>query len=149
MFPKFQKYACEGDSVTVAIDGFTLTAKIYRDDNPDNPDERQDGFYPSLDPKSAGYIGPKSKRTLARHMAKAERVMQAWKNDEWFYCGIAVTVERNGVQLTHEFANALWGVACNYPDSDNSYLCEVANELTADALIEARNVLETLLESVA
>lgn len=141
---KFQNYVCVGDSISCSVDGFDVTARIYRDDCSDKPDERQDGFWPSLDPKSAGYIGAKSKRTLARHHAKAENVMRAWLADEWFYCGVAVTVSRNEVQLTSEFSNALWGVECNYPGSDNSYLCGVANELLNEALDEARAKLRTL-----
>ena len=32
----------------------------------------------------------------------------------------------------------LWGVEVNYPDTDNSYLTEAANELLAEALDAAR-----------
>lgn len=60
-FPDFDRYVCEGDTVTVEIDGFTLTATIYRDDDGSAPDERQDGFWPSLDENDAGYIGPSPK----------------------------------------------------------------------------------------
>lgn len=99
------------------------------DDDYGAPDERQDGFWPSLDPDDAGYIGNKPKSTLVRHMAHAEQVMQAWKDDEWFYCGVAVTVEREGVQLTGQYDHALWGIACNYPERNkrrrpNDYLCK-------------------------
>lgn len=81
----FDDYACETDSITGT----------------------RDGFWPSLDPNSAGYIGAKTKSTLARHMVKARGVLRAWENNDWFYCGIAVTVSRNGVELTDEFSNAL------------------------------------------
>jgi len=40
--------------------------------------------------------------------------MAAWKNDEWYYCGVI------------------------YPDSDNAYLTEVANELLPEALEVAK-----------
>ena len=144
VFPDFDRYVCEGDTVTLDIDGFTLTATIYRDDaDSDAPDEHCDGFWPSLDPDDAGYIGNKSKSTLARHMAYAERVMQAWKDDEWFYCGVAVTVEREGVQLTGQYDHALWGIECNYPKRNkrhrpNAYLAEVASEFIEEALNVAR-----------
>lgn len=143
-FPKFDRYVCEGDSVSLEIDGFTVTARIYRDDCSDRPDERQDGFWPSLDPNDAGYIGPKSKSTLARHMAKAKAIVKAWENDEWFYCGVCLTVEKEGVQLTGRYDHALWGVECNYPGSDNSYLTDVAHDLLDEALEAAREKLEAL-----
>lgn len=145
----FKPYVCVGDTITAEFGDFTLTARVYRDECGDKPDERGDGFWPSLDPKSAGYIGPKSRHTLARATARAQSVMDAWKNDEWFYCGIVVTVECEGVELVDEFAHALWGVDCNYPQHDkrripNAYLREVANELADDALASARKKLAAL-----
>ena len=139
VFPDFDHYVCDGDTVTLDIDGFTLTATIYRDDDHGAPDEDDDGFWPSLDPDDAGYIGNKSKSTLARRMAYAERVMQAWKDDEWFYCGVAVTVEREGVQLTGQYDHALGGIECNYPERNkrhrpNDYLAQVASEYIGEAL---------------
>lgn len=141
---QFKSYVCEGDSIACEVDGMECRATIYRDEVVDTPEERNDGFWPSLDPKSAGYIGPKSKRSLARHMAKAQAVMDAWKRDEWWYCGVAVTVSKNDVQLTHKYGSALWGVECNYPGADNSYLCVVANEMLGEALEEARGTLAKL-----
>ena len=149
VFPDFDHYVCDGDTVTLDIDGFTLTATIYRDDGCGAPDERDDGFWPSLDPDDAGYIGNKSKSTLARHMAFAEQVMQAWKDDEWFYCGVAVTVEREGVQLTGQYDHALWGIECNYPARNkrhrpNDYLAQVASEHIEEALNAARAKIAAL-----
>ena len=139
VFPDFDHYVCDGDTVTLDIDGFTLTATIYRDDDRDAPDERDDGFWPSLDPDDAGYIGNKSKSTLARHMALAEHVMQAWRDGGWFYCGVAVTVERECVQLTGRYDHAVWGLECNYPERNkrhrpNDYLAQVASEYIGEAL---------------
>lgn len=145
MFTKpFQKYVCEGDSITCTIGDLELTARIYRDDCSDTPEERQDGFWPSLDPKDAGYIGPKSKRTLERQTAKAKAILESWKKDEWFYCGIAVTVSKNEVELLHAYDVALWGVEANFPGSDNRYLLDTANELLNEALERAREVLAKL-----
>lgn len=140
----FDRYVCAGDTITCDVDGFTLTARVEYDDDTTPPDERQDGYWPSLDPKSDGYIGPKSKATLYRHMAKARAVLDAWKRDEWFYCGVCVTVEREGVQLTGRYDHALWGVECNYPGSDNGYLREVANDYVSEALGAARAKLGEL-----
>ena len=156
VFPDFDRYVCEGDTVTLDIDGFTLTATLYSDDGSDGsdaPDERDDGFWPSLDPDDAGYIGNKSKSTLARHLARAKQVMQAWKDDEWFYCGVAVTVEREGVQLTGRYDHALWGIECNYPERNkrhrpNDYLAQVASEYIGEVLDAARAKIAALCEGV-
>ena len=148
-FPLFDTYVCEGDTVELEIDGFTLTATVYRDDDSGAPDQEQDGFWPSLDPKDAGYIGPKSKSTLARHIARAKEVMQAWKDDEWFWCGVAVTVSKDGIQLTDDYAHACWGIGCNYPtfrksDRANSYLSQFADDYIQEALQDAREIIARL-----
>lgn len=140
-FPQFNRYACPGDTVSVDVDGYTLTATIYHDDCTDRPDERDDGFWPSRDPGSAGYVLPEN---FDGQHAIAEEAMRSWLAGEWFYCGIAVTVERAGVQLTGRYSNALWGIECNYPDSDNGYLAEVADELMGEAIAEAQEKLSQL-----
>jgi hypothetical protein len=141
---EFGQFVCEGDRITCEVDGLHCVATLYRDDRNDPPDERGDGFWPSLDPKSAGYIGAKSKRTLARHTAKAQAIMDAWKRDEWHYFGVAVTVAKEGVQLTHRYDHALWGIEGNYPGDDNSYFRCVANELLDEAIEDAKAVLAKL-----
>jgi hypothetical protein len=148
MFTKgFQNYACDGDSITCDVQGFTITATLHHDDGADAPDQMSDGFWPSLNPKSAGYIGNKSQSTLRRHLAKAREVMRAWQQNEWFYCGVSVTVARRGVELVGRYDHALWGIECNYPGSGhNNYLTEVANELLGEALADARAKLATLCE---
>jgi hypothetical protein len=144
MFEKgFDSFSCEGDSIECIVDGFTIKAFIERDDNGDAPDERDCGFWPSLNPNDAGYIGANPSISLEAQKAKAECIMQAWKDDKWFYCGVCVVVSRCGVEL---YANAVWGIECNYPDSDNSYLTQTANELLAEALEQARNKIEELAE---
>lgn len=137
----FNRYACIGDTITCTVDGFTATATVYRDDCNDKPDQRDDGFWPSKDKNAAGYVLPGDFETA---MAKATHVMKAWQNDEWFYCGVAVTIERDDVRLTKQYAHAVWGIDCNYPDSDNSYLMTVANELIGDAMEDARAMLQKL-----
>lgn len=141
---EFGTLVCEGDTITCEVGKFHCVATLYRDDCGDAPDERDCGFWPSLCPNSAGYIGAKSKRSLARHMAKAQGVLDAWKRDEWHYFGVAVTIEKDDVQLVGQYDNALWGVEGNYPGADNSYLRCVANELLPEALDSARAKLEQL-----
>ena len=86
---KFDDYVCIGDSITCTVDSFTVTARITHDETPDAPDARQDGFWPSLYKDDAGFIGSGNgfRDRFAKAQAKAEAVMAAWKNDEWYYCG--------------------------------------------------------------
>lgn len=43
---KFQEYACEGDRITCEVDGFTITARIERDDDMGPPWKEHDGHGP-------------------------------------------------------------------------------------------------------
>ena len=140
----FDSYVCEGDTIAAQVDGYTVTARVVRDDIPDAPDQRQDGFWPTLDPQDAGYIGVgKTDADLEIAKANAQAVMDAWEADEWFYCGIVVRVSRAGITLD-DHAASLWGIEANYPGSDNAYLTEVARELVPDALDVARLALASL-----
>lgn len=136
---KFDSYVCIGDSITCTVDGYTVTARIAHDETPDAPDERQDGFWPSLYKDDAGFIGAGNgwRDRFDKAQQQAERIMAAWKNDEWFYCGVILSVAVEGITLDR-FAASLWGIEANYPDSDNAYLTEVANELLAEALETAK-----------
>lgn len=81
--------------------------------------------------------------------AAAERdfqVLKDWCEDEWFYCGIVVEAHAEGVELG---SASLWGIECNYPDSDNEYLLDVANDLAREAISEARAKLAKLAEAAA
>ena len=135
----FDSYVCSGDTITCKAQGFTVSASIAHDDTPDAPDQRQDGFWPSLYKDDAGFIGAGNgwRERFDTAQAKAERVMAAWKNDEWFYCGVVLSVALDGLILT-DHAASLWGIEANYPDSDNAYLAEVANELLPEALEAAK-----------
>ncbi|MEL7113812.1 MAG: hypothetical protein AAGK93_12895, partial [Pseudomonadota bacterium] len=135
----FDAFVCEGDAITCEKDGYCVTARIARDDCPDAPDERQDGFWPSLYKDAPGFIGPGKnfRQRFDEAQANAEAVMEAWRNDEWFYCGIVLSVRVDDVALL-DYAASLWGVEANYPGSDNAYLTETANALLAEALDAAR-----------
>ena len=152
----FDSYVCEDDTIAAQVDGYTVTARVVRDDTPDGEtekgpgnlsqtnDQRQDGFWPSLDPQDAGFIGAgKTDADLEATKAQAKAVMDAWEADEWFYCGIVVRVSRAGVVLD-DHAASLWGIEANYPGSDNAYLTEVARELVPEALDAARLALASL-----
>lgn len=142
---RFDSFVCEGDAIACEAESFTISARIVRDDCPDAPDQRQDGFWPSEYIGHPGFIGPGNnwRQRLADAQAKAEGVMQAWRNDEWFYCGIVLSVALDGVMLD-DCAASLWGVEANYPDTDNSYLADVANELLPEAIEAGRDALARL-----
>lgn len=137
----FGKYVCAGESITVQIGKLTATATLYLDEISDAPDQMQDGFWPSSDPNAAGYVLPED---FEKESARAKKVMSAWLKDEWAYFGVVVTIEKAGVQIIGKYEHALWGIEGNYPDSDNSYLLEVANELLPEALEAARAKLKAL-----
>lgn len=177
---KFGAYVCDGDTIMCDVDGFTITATLYADDDASPPWERGDGHGPVSDWTSRGkapgerilnadhgslrYYDFAEAVKIARRDgwgstgdegltagAKAERAakqdyrfLKAWCDDEWHYVGVAVQVSRQGVDLTGEYDNALWGIEGNYPDGDNSYLTEVAEELVDEALTDARAKLAKL-----
>lgn len=147
---KFESFACEGDSLTCEVAGFEIIARIVRDDCPDAPDERQEGFWPSLYKDAPGFIGagPNHRERFAQAQNRAEAVMEAWRKDEWFYCGIVLSVAFEGV-LLDDHAASLWGIEANYPDGDNAYLTDVANELLPEALEAGRAILARLSASAA
>lgn len=136
---KFESFVCLGDSVSCEVGAYTVTARISHDDTPDRPDQRQDGFWPSLYKDDAGFIGAGNgfRDRFDKAQAKAQAIMDAWKNDEWFYCGVVLSVKIQDVELTGHGAS-LWGIEANYPDSDNQYLTEVANELLGEAINAAK-----------
>ena len=104
---RFQSFVCEGDSITGEVEGFEIIAQIVRDDCGDAPDQRQDGFWPSLYKDAPGFIGPgpNHRQRFAEAQACAEVVMAAWRKDEWFYCGIVLSIALEGVTLDSHAAS--------------------------------------------
>lgn len=88
--------------------------------------------------------------TANQYAARAARhdfeMLQAWCDDQWYWCGVSVTVSKNGVQLVDDYECALWGIEMNYPGSDNSYLLDVANEQVDEALSMAKAKLASLCD---
>jgi hypothetical protein len=142
---RFQPFVCAGDGITCQSGPFTVLAQIVPDDCPDSPDQRQDGFWPSLYKDAPGFIGPgpNHRQRFAEAQAKAEAVMDSWRKGDWFYCGIVLSVSVEDVDLTRTAA-ALLGIEANYPDTDNSHLSDVANDLVPEAIAAARETLARL-----
>jgi hypothetical protein len=141
----FATFVCPGDVIACEAGPFTVLAQVVPDDCPDAPDQRQDGFWPSLYIDAPGFIGPgpNHRQRFADAQAKAEAVMEGWRKGDWFYCGIVLSASLDGVVLVSHAAS-LWGIEANYPGADNSYLKEVANELLPEAVAVARETLERL-----
>jgi len=145
--PKFNDDAYNGDTVEWSHDGFEFVATIHEDPDAGPPDRDDEGFWPSADPKDPGYIGEqKNPRSIIGHKAWATRVMNAWKNGEWFYCGVAVDIYFQGIQLNDEYAWACWGIECNYPQRSsryrpNDHVTEMTGELAREALHNIEKML--------
>lgn len=111
----FQSHVCYGDTITATIDGFDITARVIPDECT-SPRE-----YDCYD----------------------DAQIKAWREGEWWFCGIVLSVSKNDVVLDH-YAASLWGIEANFPLSDNSYLTEVANELLDEALKSGQELVEKL-----
>ena len=149
----FPHYVCEGDAICAEVDGFFVVAKIFRDNDSGTPEEKVCGFWPSTNPQDAGYIGEEPEVSYSEQLKKANEVLAAWKRDEWFYGGVVLSVSKRikidgraqREVVLSEHAASLWGIECNYPDTNNEYLTEVANELLPEALTYAREILRQLI----
>jgi hypothetical protein len=107
-----------------------------RDDCNDKPDDRDEGFWPSTDPKAAGYVGPENVERFEELYAAAMERMTAWNEGDWYYIGIVarahVSIPIGGGSfrtLTLDSAGC-WGIESDAGD----YLDEVFEEEKAELL---------------
>lgn len=119
-FPQFNSYACIGDSITWQKDDFDITAEIHAD-NFSHVDDCD--CYSSIKIKQ-------------------------WKNDEWFFCGVVLSVSKNDI-LISKHAASIWGIECNYNKEANRYLSEVAQELESEAIEAAKKQIEVMLKELS
>ena len=127
----FDTFACEGDSIQLSHGGLTFTARIERDEDSNIDDD--DVHNPNQDVTGCD----------AEQQTKLLEARRAWLADEWFYCGITIEVSLDGNTIL-DGAASLWGIECNYPESDNSYLNQIANELLVEAVECAKAKIESL-----
>jgi len=99
---------------------------------------KKDGW--DAEPYGVGTPDERAKRAAERDF----KVLKAWCDDEWHYFGVAVTVSKADVELVGKYEHAMWRIDGNYPDSDNSYFLQVANELLPVALEAARKKVAAL-----
>lgn len=118
-FPKFDKYVCVGDKITWNFEGFDFVATVHQD----------------------------SVSSIDDCECYDEKDIAAFKDDAWFYCGILISVSKNGIELC-QHAASLWGIDCNFPGSDNSNLSEAAQEMQGEALEEAKKELKRFIKAL-
>lgn len=112
IIPQFKPYVCPGDTVSWQCKGFDLTALVEFD---------RDAHVNNYDNYS-------------------KKQISAWKNDEWFFCRIVISVSLNGVELTND-AESLSSIECNFPSrrkNPNTHLSEVCADLENSAIANAR-----------
>ncbi len=133
----FSEYASAGDTIETTIGKFIVVAQIVHDDITTQERIDADEYY------SQDMTG-----CTDEQQAEIERVRDAWYANEWFYCGIQLSVyyeNEHGPRVElDEHAESLWGLECNYPDSNNSHLNEAVNEMLPEALEQGRIALDSL-----
>ena len=119
-FPQFDSYACVGDSIAWSAEGFDFIATLTEDTDTKPTDF--DCYSPIK--------------------------IKQWKNDEWFFVGVVISVSRNDVELSSHAAS-LWGVDCNYNKKSNRYLAELAQELESEALETAKTEQNRIVSALS
>jgi len=128
---KFNKYAVDNDTISVDVEGFTVTATLRHD----SESHIDDDDCHNIDQSVTGCND--------KQQAKLLKARREWELCNWFYCGIVMSVSRNGIMLD-DHTDSLWRIECNYPDSDNSYLTEAANDMIDNAVEIGKDILEKL-----
>lgn len=114
---KFDTYVCEGDSISCEVGGFTVTALLIYDHDTSAHEYDEDGWcFDTNDPE----YGERNKE-----------IIEAFDNGDWGYYLVILSVSVDDLTLD-DHAAVLGGVEGNFPNTDNSYLTDVANELLAE-----------------
>jgi len=129
--PHFDRYVCQGDTVTIKTGLFIFTARIEYDSGT-RPED-----FDCFDPEDPEYG------------AENAAIIKAWRNDEWFYCGVVISSEYNGVTLPDSYLASLWGIEANFPNCDNAYLAEVVQELLPEAESRAIDLVNDMRARLA
>jgi hypothetical protein len=126
----FDDYVCDGEYIVRELDGFKFCATLVFDDRTTPMDYDEAGCcFDTSDPE----YGEENKEIIA-----------SWKRGEWFYVGIVISVEYNGV-LLDDHIHSVWGYEANFPNGDNSYLTEEATRLMEEALDDAKKAREEMI----
>lgn len=85
--------------------------------------------------------GP-TKGEIAVEAVKADfKHLKDWCEDRWFWCGVAVTFEKDGFSVDG-YAHAVWGIE----SESDGYLLEMAKEIADEVLGEYYDHMATVLE---
>lgn len=138
----FGKFACEGDFIQCERDGWMVRARIVRDVDARIDDDDSH----NIDQEVTGCDDDQQNWLL--------KCRRAWFDDQWFYCGIVLSVYRNGIAVIEDNAASLWRIECNYPQKDsskngNAYLREVANELFSESIEAAEKQRERIVAALS
>lgn len=107
-------------------DGCYITYKrIVERDEYDNtpPDQRDDGFWPSLRPEDDGYMGEDATAgALVRATEAAQARMDDWHKGEWYWVGVKARAvihhKLNRTITTYTLESAgVWGIESDADDS--------------------------------
>lgn len=109
-------------------------SKRYYDVQASTAIAKRDGWGPRLPYRTAG-------QSRAAAVEADYQFLRSWCENEWQYVGVAVTVSRNGIDLTDEYDHALWGIESMCAD----HITDTARELCEDALAAARQTLAELV----
>ncbi len=115
----FNKYVCVGDTSTVEHGKYSITARIEFDHDARPTD----------------------------YECYEQDEIDAWNNDDWFYCGVVLSVSYNGVEIC-DHAASLWGIEANITD-DNNHIAEEANNMLDEALKYAEAGRARMREALA
>lgn len=132
----FDDFACEGNKIICTIDGITFQARIAHDP------------HSSIDDDDSHNIDQSVTGCDTEQQAKLLAAREAWKQGDWFYCGVIISARHNATGAFWDHLESLWGIKANYPGGDNSYLNEVANELLASAVVAVRAKIRELFATV-
>lgn len=114
----FTAFVCEGDSIECTAGNLTVTAKLEHDWD-SKPTDRE---------------------------CYSDAQIAAWRDDEWHYFGLVLSVSVDGVPVC-DHAASIWGLEGNFPGrakNTNRYLTDTANELLPEALEAGRKALATM-----
>ena len=117
--PEFNSFAVVGDSVRWDHEGYNLIATILHDDC----------------------------TSIADFDCYSALKIKQWKNDEWFFAGIVISVKKNDVLLS-DHAASLWGIDCNYNKTSNKHLSEVCADLQGEAIEAAKKEEKRIIEAL-
>jgi|TARA_R100000458_G_C8250511_1_gene227544 hypothetical protein len=126
---QFNNFVCAGDTIRDNVNGWGVRVSVLHDSDYHIDDDDMHSENQAL----TGLNEEAHKSLMAARTS--------WFRNDWFYGGVSVSIYREGVELAEQ---SIWGVEVNYPNSNNEYLMELANELLEECFTEAHHKIEKL-----